>query len=162
MLGTSISSFLFIILSSGFGMPISGTHTVVGALIGSGMATLGSSRINWDKLSVIVVSWVVAPAVAAMLSMIIMSSVAGLTMNPKVKLSTRLCWLTLIAALSSTLIATMLIEVTKESDDPFSAFHWAILVVAFVVGLILSRLVLLILTIGQESLSCGLLAGSLF
>ena len=162
MLGTSISSFLFIILSSGFGMPISGTHTVVGALIGSGMATLGSKNINWEKLSVIVVSWFVAPAVAAMLAMMIMSGVAGLTMNPRVKLSTRLCWLTLITALSSTLIATMLIGVTKETDDPFSAIHWMILAVAFVVGLILSRLVLLVLTIGQESLSCGMIAGSMF
>ena len=63
-------------------MPISGTHTVVGALIGSGIATLGSSNINWEKLSIIIVSWFVAPAVAAMLSMIIMSAVAGLTMNP--------------------------------------------------------------------------------
>ncbi len=43
MLGTSISSFLFIIMSSVFGMPISGTHTVVGALIGSGIAALGSA-----------------------------------------------------------------------------------------------------------------------
>ena len=38
MFGTSISSFLFIMSSSLFGMPISGTHTVVGALIGSGLA----------------------------------------------------------------------------------------------------------------------------
>ena len=39
MLGTTISGFVFIMASSIFGMPISGTHTVVGALIGSGMAT---------------------------------------------------------------------------------------------------------------------------
>ena len=38
MLGASISSFLLIMSSSLFGMPISGTHTVVGALIGSGLA----------------------------------------------------------------------------------------------------------------------------
>jgi len=43
MLGSSISSFIFIMASSVFGMPISGTHTVVGALIGSGLATVGSS-----------------------------------------------------------------------------------------------------------------------
>ena len=38
MLGASISSFFLIMSSSLFGMPISGTHTVVGALIGSALA----------------------------------------------------------------------------------------------------------------------------
>ena len=41
MLGTSISSFLFIMCSSVFGMPISGTHIFVGALIGSGIDVEG-------------------------------------------------------------------------------------------------------------------------
>ena len=47
MLGSSISSFLFIMSASIFGMPISGTHTVIGALIGSGIAAVGFSQINW-------------------------------------------------------------------------------------------------------------------
>ena len=114
MLGTCISSFLFIICSSVFGMPISGTHTVVGALIGSGLATLGSGNIKWQKLSVIVSSWFVAPAVAAIISAFIMWVVAGVTLNPKKRLESRFFWLTLIAASSCSVIAKMMIEVTKE------------------------------------------------
>ena len=161
MLGTCISSFLFIILSSVFGMPISGTHTVVGALIGSGLATMGSGNINWNKLSIIVVSWFIAPAVAALLSLVNMSVVAGLTMNPTEKLSKRLLWLTIISALSSSIIATMMIHVTKDTDDPFSAVHWTILAGAFAAGLVLSRLILLAFTLGRESLSLGLIVVSM-
>ena len=47
MLGTYISSFSIIICSSVLGMPLSGTHTVVGALIGCGIASQGSSNIKW-------------------------------------------------------------------------------------------------------------------
>ena len=43
MFSVSLASFLFIISSSVFGMPISGTHTVVGALIGAGIVGLGAS-----------------------------------------------------------------------------------------------------------------------
>jgi len=41
MFAVCCSSFLFIISSSCFGMPISGTHTVIGALLGAGMVGIG-------------------------------------------------------------------------------------------------------------------------
>jgi PiT family inorganic phosphate transporter len=45
MLGVCLASFSFILVSSIFGMPISGTHTVIGALIGAGLAA--ANQINW-------------------------------------------------------------------------------------------------------------------
>ena len=81
MLGTSISSFIFVMASSLFGMPISGTHTVVGALIGSGLAVVGSSQINWVKLGIIVASWFVAPLVSIIFSGLLYFSVERLTLD---------------------------------------------------------------------------------
>ena len=81
MLGTSMSSFIFVMASSLFGMPISGTHTVVGALIGSGLAVVGSSQINWVKLGIIVASWFVAPLVSIIFSGLLYFSVERLTLD---------------------------------------------------------------------------------
>lgn len=81
MLGTSISSFIFIMASSIFGIPISGTHTVVGALIGSGLATLGASAINWGKLGVIAASWFVAPILSIILCGAFFLAVCALTLD---------------------------------------------------------------------------------
>lgn len=81
MLGASISSFIFIMVSSVFGMPISGTHTVVGALIGSGIAAVGASQINWGKLGIIVASWFIAPIVAIIFSGLLYLAVARLTLD---------------------------------------------------------------------------------
>ena len=81
MLSASIASFLFIMSASIFGMPVSGTHSVVGALIGAGLAVVGPSYINWDKLAIMVGSWFVAPAVAIIFSMILFMMVAVLTMD---------------------------------------------------------------------------------
>ena len=47
MLGASISSFLFIMCSSIFGMPISGTHAVIGGLVGAGLVGMGFDSIGW-------------------------------------------------------------------------------------------------------------------
>jgi PiT family inorganic phosphate transporter len=38
MFGVSLSSFLFIFTASKLGIPISGTHTVIGSVIGAGLA----------------------------------------------------------------------------------------------------------------------------
>ena len=47
MLGTSFSSVAIIMTSSIIGIPISGTHTVVGAIMGAGLAVSGVGSINW-------------------------------------------------------------------------------------------------------------------
>ena len=81
MLGASISSFIFIMASSVFGMPISGTHTVVGGLIGSGLAAVGSSNINWGKLGIIVASWFIAPILSIILCGLFFIAICALTLD---------------------------------------------------------------------------------
>jgi len=81
MLAASIASFIFIMTSSLFGMPISGTHTVVGALIGAGLASVGASNINWKKLAIIVASWVVAPVLAIILCTLLFMGVCVFTLD---------------------------------------------------------------------------------
>ena len=93
MLGAAIASFLFIMSSSVFGMPISGTHTVVGALIGAGLATGEANDINWDKLAIIVGSWFVAPAVSIIFSLIFFVTVCRQTLDGnRLSFTGRLFW----------------------------------------------------------------------
>ena len=66
------------------GMPISGTHTVVGALIGVGMVASPSPKdLNWIQLLNILLSWIVSPTISLVLSFILMTLVSSLTMNTK-------------------------------------------------------------------------------
>jgi PiT family inorganic phosphate transporter len=64
------------------GMPISGTHTVVGALIGAGLVGSNSiDDIGWKRLWLILLSWFVSPTFSMVLSCLLMTSVSFLTMN---------------------------------------------------------------------------------
>jgi len=83
MLGTSLSSFIFIFGSSMFGMPVSGTHTVVGALIGAGIAGISASVINWSYLIRVVLSWFISPVLTMALSYILFVTVCYLTLGGK-------------------------------------------------------------------------------
>ena len=68
MFSVCATSFLFLLISSLFGMPISGTHTVVGSLLGAGIAAVGLEGVNWDKMIKIILSWFVSPVTAGLLA----------------------------------------------------------------------------------------------
>jgi len=50
MLGASLSSFIFVLASSLTGMPISTTHSDIGALIGAGLAGVGADNLSFVKI----------------------------------------------------------------------------------------------------------------
>ena len=84
MFSVCLISFIFIMTASFTGMPISGTHTVVGALIGVGMVGSSSAKdLNWIKLFYILVSWLISPTISMIISFILMTLVSSLTMNTK-------------------------------------------------------------------------------
>ncbi len=64
------SAATVVLVASSLGMPISTTHTVVGAVVGVGLAR-GVKAINKDILKDIVISWFVTVPVAAVISGII-------------------------------------------------------------------------------------------
>ena len=82
MFTVCLVSFTFIMAASMTGMPISGTHTVVGALIGAGLVGSNTPRdIDWEKLGEILLSWFFSPTFSMMLSCFLMIIVSAFTMN---------------------------------------------------------------------------------
>ena len=141
MLGTSITSFIIVMASSIFGMPISGTHTVIGALIGAGIAMTGSSNINWDNLGVIFASWILAPLISIILCALFLISVCKFTMDTDRKFTNRLLWLQVFAAFVSLIFCAMLIELIKEEDEAFTTVDQVIFCASPIVGLFATRLI---------------------
>mmetsp|Transcript_3759 Transcript_3759/g.6415 ORF Transcript_3759/g.6415 Transcript_3759/m.6415 type:complete len:209 (+) Transcript_3759:27-653(+) len=83
MFSVCLCSFVFIMTSSFSGMPISGTHTVVGALLGAGIIATGYDSLNWKQLGTILLSWFVSPLISAVISFSLMIMVSKLTMNTR-------------------------------------------------------------------------------
>jgi len=53
-------------ISTKVGLPTSSTHTIVGSVVGVGVATLGAHGVNWgwQGLGQILASWGIAPMIA--------------------------------------------------------------------------------------------------
>ncbi len=61
MFAALVAAGIWVHLATVFGLPVSTTHSIVGAVIGFGIVSVGAGAISWGKVATIAVSWVVSP-----------------------------------------------------------------------------------------------------
>jgi sodium-dependent phosphate transporter len=68
-----IGSSCWLTIATTIGMPVSTTHSIVGAVIGSAIAAKGASNIHWgwNGVSQIIASWFIAPIIAGCFASIV-------------------------------------------------------------------------------------------
>lgn len=52
-------------------MPISGTHSVIGATLGFNLVLRGFDSIQWSRIGLVVASWFISPLMSGMISSVI-------------------------------------------------------------------------------------------
>lgn len=81
MIASLLASGTWLLVASYFGWPVSTTHTIIGAIIGFALVSLGSEAVYWSKVGGIVGSWVVTPAISGLMAYFIFISVQRLIFN---------------------------------------------------------------------------------
>jgi PiT family inorganic phosphate transporter len=61
MMSALLSAALWVNLATWVGAPVSTTHSVVGGVMGAGIAAAGFSAVSWGTMSGIAASWVISP-----------------------------------------------------------------------------------------------------
>jgi PiT family inorganic phosphate transporter len=61
MTAALLAGALWLNIATAVGAPVSTTHSIIGAVLGAGLAAGGLQAANWDRLGEIVASWVVSP-----------------------------------------------------------------------------------------------------
>jgi PiT family inorganic phosphate transporter len=61
MMAALISSALWVNLATWVGAPVSTTHSVVGGVMGAGIAAAGFTAVNWPTMGTIAASWIISP-----------------------------------------------------------------------------------------------------
>jgi PiT family inorganic phosphate transporter len=64
-------------------LPVSTTHSIVGAMIGFGIMAGGFSVINWGKLVAVVMSWVISPVFSLIIGFIMFKTITRLILSQK-------------------------------------------------------------------------------
>jgi len=81
MLGALLAAGIWLMVATWRGWPVSTTHTIVGAVVGIGVAAMGMDAVKWDKLGEIVASWFVSPVLGGILGLLLMLSIQKLILN---------------------------------------------------------------------------------
>lgn len=66
-----IGACVWLLIATFFRLPVSGTHSIVGAILGFALVAHGANGINWAKIGMIVGSWLISPLLAGSVSIAI-------------------------------------------------------------------------------------------
>jgi len=68
MLAALASAATLLLGATRLGLPVSTTHSIVGAIVGFGAVGIGMNAVNWPKVGQIVASWVTSPLLAGVIA----------------------------------------------------------------------------------------------
>ena len=136
-LSAILAAALWVSFATWKSLPVSTTHSIVGAMIGFGVMAGGFSVINWGKLAAVVISWIISPVFSLIISFLMFKLIVKLIISRNDSFTRSLKWspffigITLFVVVLSFLFKTPLGERLSLSTSMS-------IVVAFVLAVILS------------------------
>jgi PiT family inorganic phosphate transporter len=107
--------------------PVSTTHSIVGGMVGYGIAAGGFAVVNWSKIITITLSWVISPLVGLAVSYIMFKSISATILHSKdIKRNSKL-WIPFFLGLAAFIIALSFITKTLHMPITFKALIYAVL-----------------------------------
>lgn len=68
MMAALLAGAIWLNIATAMGAPVSTTHSIVGAVLGAGIAAGGLDVANWSKMGAIVASWVISPVLGGIIA----------------------------------------------------------------------------------------------
>ena len=81
MMASLASAGTLLIGATRFGLPISTTHAIVGAIVGFGAVAVGIDAVNWPKVLQIAFSWITSPLLAGVIAFTIFHLIRSTILN---------------------------------------------------------------------------------
>ncbi len=83
MMSALLAAALWLNIATWMGMPVSTSHSIVGAVAGFGVAAAGFNCVNWSKMGQIVISWFISPVAGGVLGFIFFKFITRLILGKK-------------------------------------------------------------------------------
>jgi PiT family inorganic phosphate transporter len=81
MLSALLAAGVWLLFATRQGLPVSTTHSIVGAIVGFAAVTMGIDAVQWGKVGNIAMSWLVSPILAGTMSYFLYRSVQVLILD---------------------------------------------------------------------------------
>ncbi len=109
MMAALLSSALWVNLATYVRAPVSTTHSVVGGVMGAGIAAVGFNVVNWATMSKIAASWVISPVLGGIIAALFLAFIKTniIYQDDKIKAARR--WVPVLIALMTSVFSGYLI-----------------------------------------------------
>lgn len=105
MMAALLAAGLWLHLATYLGAPVSTTHAIVGAVMGSGAMAAGVSAVNWAVMSKIAASWVISPVCGGVIAAALLALVKWLIIFREDRLAAVRRWVPALVALMTGIFA---------------------------------------------------------
>jgi len=126
MLAALIAAAVWINLATILNAPVSTTHSIVGGVLGGGVAAAGLSVVNWPMMGSIAASWVISPVLGGLIAACMLYAIKTLILFKKDKLAAARKWVPVfMAIMAATFAAYMSMKGLKKiwKADLASVFY---------------------------------------
>ncbi len=108
MMAALISSAMWVNLATWLGAPVSTTHSVVGGVMGAGVAAAGLSAISWGTMGAIAASWVISPVLGGAIAAVFLALIKAKIQYQDDKIAAAQRWVPIFVGLMAGAFATYL------------------------------------------------------
>lgn len=122
MMSALLAAALWVNLATYIGAPVSTTHSIVGGVMGAGIAAAGLSAVNWPVMSAIAASWIVSPVLGGVIAAAFLTFIKFAILFKDDKLAAARRWVpVLVAILAGTFSAYLMLKGLKRIWKPDAA-----------------------------------------
>ncbi|WP_297768556.1 inorganic phosphate transporter [uncultured Roseovarius sp.] len=108
MMAALLSAALWINLATWVGAPVSTTHSVVGGVMGAGIAAAGMGAVNWPTMGAIAASWVISPVLGGVIAAAFLALIKSRILYQEDKIAAARRWVPILVAIMAGAFAAYL------------------------------------------------------
>lgn len=140
MMAALLGAALWLNLATWIQAPVSTTHSIVGGILGAGVAAAGLQAANWPMLATIAASWVVSPALGGLVAALFLAMLNLLILQADDRIAAARRWVPLVVALTAAAFTAYLLRkgLSQVIDPPPLAVA-ALIAGAFTAGYMVTR-----------------------
>ena len=108
MMAALLSAALWVNLATWVGAPVSTTHSVVGGVMGAGIAAAGFAAVNWPTMGTIAASWVISPVLGGVVAALFLWLIKSRIIYQEDKIAAAQKWVPILVGIMAGTFASYL------------------------------------------------------
>jgi inorganic phosphate transporter, PiT family len=140
MMSALLAAALWLNLATWVGAPVSTTHSIVGGVVGAGIAAAGASSVAWPKLGMIAASWVISPVLGGVIAAGFLFFIKRMILNREDMLEAARTWVpVLVGIMAGAFSMYLVMKGLKKIWKPEAGMLWLIALGGFAVTWAITR-----------------------